>query len=108
MVSPGGSTTGSLDQGVTWFSRLLSDQVYPAPDSETWNPNAGLATTLIQGAGVHCPSPRTVTYSRPSSRKPPSPLKNSDSWRGEGALPGGSVRRGRRRGAAGSGGGSAR
>src|SRR6186997_281342 len=35
--------------------------------------------TLIHGTGVHCPSPRTVTYSRPSSTKPPSPLKNSGS-----------------------------
>ena len=33
--------------------------------------------TLIQGAGVHCPSPRMVTYSRPSAAKPPRPLKNS-------------------------------
>jgi hypothetical protein len=28
-------------------------------------PKAGLAITLIHGAGVHCPSPRIVTYSRP-------------------------------------------
>ena len=33
--------------------------------------------TLIQGAGVDWPGPRIVTYSRPSSAKPPSPLKNS-------------------------------
>ena len=35
--------------------------------------------TLIQGAGVDWPGPRTVTYSRPSRAKPPSPLKNSRS-----------------------------
>ena len=33
--------------------------------------------TLTQGAGVHCRSPRIVTYSRPSVAKPPRPLKNS-------------------------------
>ena len=99
---PGGSVTGSLDQGVSWFSRLLSDHVYPAPDSETWKPNAGLATTLIQGAGVHCPSPRTVTYSRPSSTKPPRPLKNSNSGRARRGIGGGwAARAGRRRGGSG-------
>ena len=41
-----------------------------------------MAITLIQGAGVHCPSPRMVTYSRPSAAKPPRPLKNSRSGRG--------------------------
>src|SRR5260370_32663139 len=107
MVSRGGSATGSVDHGVSWFSRLLSAQVYPAPDSETWKPNAGLATMLTQGAGVHCPSPRTVTYSRPSSTKPPRPLKNSDSCRGDGTFPGASGRGGRRRGVVRSGGGSA-
>ena len=39
--------------------------------------------TLIQGAGVHWPSSRIVTYSRPPSAKPPRPLKNSSSRRGE-------------------------
>src|SRR6266508_4371436 len=29
MVSPGGSLTGSFDQAVSWFSRLLTDHVYP-------------------------------------------------------------------------------
>ena len=33
--------------------------------------------TLIHGAGVHCPSPRMVTYSAPPAAKPPRPLKNS-------------------------------
>jgi hypothetical protein len=38
-----------------------------------------LATTFVQGAGVHCPSRSTVTYSRPPSLKPPRPLKNESS-----------------------------
>src|SRR5712692_7635558 len=84
MASPGGSLTGSFDHGVSLFSRLLTDQVCPEPDSETWKPNTGLAITLIQGAGVCCPSPRTVTYSRPSAAKPPRPLKNSSAGRGPG------------------------
>src|SRR4249920_4151966 len=82
MASLTGSLTGSLDQGVSWFSRLFPDQVYPDPDSETWNPNAGLAITFSHGAGVDWPGPRVVTYSRPPSAKPPSPLKNSSSGRG--------------------------
>src|SRR3972149_10981733 len=81
MVSPGGSLTGSFDQGVSWFSRLLTDHVYPEPDSETSKPNPGFAITLIHGAGVHRPSPRTVTYSRPFPSKPPRPLKSSRSGR---------------------------
>src|SRR5438093_6458716 len=81
MVSPGGSLTGSFDQAVSWFSRLLTDHVYPEPDSETWKPKPGFAITLIHGAGVHRPSPSTITYSRPSSAKPPRPLKNSRSGR---------------------------
>ena len=77
MVSPGGSLTGSFDQAVSWFSRLLPAQVKPDPDSETWNPKAWFAMTLIQGAGVHWPAPRIVTYSHPSFANPPRPLKNS-------------------------------
>src|SRR6266511_5474730 len=77
MASPGMSLTGSFDQGVSWFSRLLTDHVYPAPDSETWKPKSEFAITLIHGAGVHRPSPRIVTYSRPSASKPPNPLKSS-------------------------------
>jgi len=38
IASPGASLTGSFDHGVSWFSRLFSDHVYPAPDSETWKP----------------------------------------------------------------------
>src|SRR6266542_5760352 len=79
IASPEGSLTGSLDQGVNWFNWLLTAQVQPEPDSDTKNPNEELATTLIQGAGVHCRSPRSVTYSRPPSPKPPRPLKNSSS-----------------------------
>src|SRR5712691_1808767 len=95
-VSPGVSLTGSFDQGVSLFSRLFADQVYPEPDSETWNPNAGFATTLIQGAGVHCPLPRIVTYSRPSGVNPPRPFQNSSSSAGgDGASP--LPRAGRRR-----------
>jgi hypothetical protein len=40
-------------------------------------PKVGLTITLIHGAGVHCPSPRIVTYSRPFAPKLPRPLKNS-------------------------------
>src|SRR5258705_12933214 len=104
MVSPGGSLTGSFDHAVSWFSRLLTDHVYPEPDSETWNPKPGLAITLIHGDGVHPPSPRTVTYSLASSAKPPSPLENSRSGRpgARASGPGGraAARRGRASGAA--------
>src|SRR5436309_5173552 len=82
MVSPGGSLTGSFDQAVSWFSRLLTDHVYPEPDSETWKPKPGFAITLIHGDGVHRPSSSTVTYSRPSFSKPPSPLQSSRLGRG--------------------------
>src|SRR5579863_7770287 len=84
MASPGGSVTASLDHGVSWFSWLLSDQVEPEPDSETMKPNEGFAMTLIHGSGVRKPAPRTVTYSRPLSAKPPKPLKHSRSSRGSG------------------------
>ena len=40
--------------------------------------------TLIHGAGVRSLPSRIVRYSRPSSAKPPSPLKNSISGRGKG------------------------
>src|SRR5438045_9598372 len=82
MLSPGGSLTASFDQALSWFSRLLTDHVYPEPDSETWKPNRGFAITLIHGAGVHRPSRRMTTYSRPSCAKPPSPVKNSRSGSG--------------------------
>src|SRR6185436_6835297 len=81
-VSPGGSLTASLDHAVSWFSRLLTAHVYPAPHSETWKPKPGLAITLIHGAGVHCPGFRTITYSRPSCAKPPRPLNSSRSSAG--------------------------
>ena len=41
--------------------------------------------TFSHGAGVDCPGPRTATYSRPPSAKPPRPLKNSSSGRGAAA-----------------------
>src|ERR1700678_2517886 len=75
-TSPGVSKMWSFDQGVSWFSWLFTDQVNPEPDSETRNPKFGFAITLTHGSGVRAPSPRTVTYSRPSCAKPPSPLKN--------------------------------
>src|SRR5208282_6893942 len=79
-TSPGRSVTGSFDHGVSWFSRLFSAHVNPPPSAATWKPNPGLAMTLIHGAGVVCPGPKSVTYSRPSAANPPSPLKNSRSF----------------------------
>src|SRR5438093_11208712 len=96
MVSPGGSLTGSFDQAVSWFSRLLTDHVYPEPDSETWKPKPGFAITLIHGDGVHRPSPRIVTYSRPSIAKPPKPFQSSRSGRGIATAAGGFAAGGRR------------
>src|SRR2546428_8129207 len=96
MVSPGGSLTGSFDQADSWFSRLLTAHVYPEPDSETWKPKLGFAITLIHGDGVHRPSPRMVTYSRPSAAKPPRPLKSSR-FRGDVATSGAGLVNGRRR-----------
>src|SRR6266850_2082812 len=96
MVSPGGSLTESFDQGVSWFSRLLTDHVYPAPDSETWKPKPGFAITLIHGDGVHRPEPTTVTYSRPSLAKPPKPFQSSRAGREIGIAGGGFAAAGRR------------
>src|SRR6267142_5931653 len=101
MVSPGGSLTGSFDQAVSWFSRLLTDHVYPEPDSETWKPKLGFEITLIHGDGVHRPSPRTVTYSRPSLAKPPKPFQSSRSDRGIATAGGSLVAAGRRGSASG-------
>src|ERR1700728_2778345 len=84
MASPGGSVTGSLDHGVSWFSWLFSDHVWPEPDSETRNPKEGFAIRLIHGAGVRKLSARTVTYSPPSSANPPRPLKKSRGCWGSG------------------------
>ena len=47
--SAGGSATGSLDHAVSWFRRLLSAQVLPAPVSDTMAPSWALASTLTQG-----------------------------------------------------------
>ena len=52
---PDRSTRASL------FSRLFSDHVNPAPDSEIWKP--ALFTAAIQGPG-RLPSPSRTTYSR--------------------------------------------
>src|SRR5207247_10114434 len=82
MVSPGGSLTGSFDQAVSWFSRLLTDHVYPEPDSETWKPKPGFASTLTHSDGVHRPSPRIVTDSRPSTAQPPKPVQSTRPARG--------------------------
>src|SRR2546427_1501203 len=105
MVSPGGSLTGSFDQAESWFSRLLTAHVYPEPDSETWKPKLGFAITLIHGDGVHRPSPRTVTYSRPSLAKPPKPFQRSSAGRGIGIAAGGFAAAGRRGSAIGPGSG---
>src|SRR5277367_337421 len=78
MASAGALPTGSLDQGVSGFCCAFCDQVLPDPSADARNPNCELAITLIQGAGVHCPSSRMMTYSRACAAKPPSPLKNSD------------------------------
>src|SRR5260370_24568333 len=91
IASRGGSLPGSFDHGGSLFPRLLTDHVYPEPDSETWKPKTGLAITLIQGAGVCRSSLRTVTYSRPSAAKPPRPLKNSSAGRGSARAPDGFV-----------------
>src|SRR6266851_3652851 len=47
-----GSVTGSFQNGVSRFSRLLSAQVNEEPDEETMVPNEGFAMTLTQGIGV--------------------------------------------------------
>src|SRR5580704_10088744 len=73
-----------------WFCWLLSDHVEPPPSAETWKPKERLQMTLIHGAGVHRPVSRVVTYSRPSSAKPPRPLENSSVRRGEATDDGGS------------------
>ena len=77
IASEGVSLTGSLDHGVSWYSREFCDQVLPVPSADTWKPKCGLLITLTQGAGVRCPSSTTVTYSRPAAEKPPRPLKYS-------------------------------
>src|SRR5947209_7718823 len=79
-MSPGVSETGSFDQGVSRFSRLLSAQVVPRLLSVTRQPNSGFASTLLQGAGVCSPASRRITYSRPSSLNPPRPLSNFGFW----------------------------
>ena len=79
MASPGVSLTGSFDHGVSWFSRLLTDQRITAALGRNLKAERGLAITFIQGAGVAWSPSRMVTYSRPSLSNPPMPLKNSRS-----------------------------
>src|SRR5260221_4364273 len=69
-----GSTTGSLANDVSRFSRLFSDQVCAAPDAVTMVPKWALAMTLTQGSGVSLSPSRTIAYARPSSTNPPRPL----------------------------------
>jgi hypothetical protein len=68
--------TGSFDQGVSWFSRLFSDQTWPLP-SRDLKAEAGIGDHVDPGRRRGLPVRRTMTYSRPSSAKPPVPLKNS-------------------------------
>src|SRR5262245_11788820 len=81
MASPGGSTTGSLPQGVRRLSWLFSDQVNPVLVSDAMNPKVGWATTLTHGEGGTTPvfAWSRTTYSRPPSAKPPRPLNDSRS-----------------------------
>src|ERR687888_318289 len=74
MTSPVGSVTGSLANGVNLFSRLFSLHVNAAPDAVTIVPNSALAITFDQGNGVSRSPSSTITYSRPSGVKPPTPL----------------------------------
>ncbi len=77
MASAVGSVTGSFANGVSRFSRLFSDQVNDEPEAVTIVPKLGLAMTLTQGCGVSWSPSRTMTYSRPPSAKPPSPLASA-------------------------------
>src|SRR5687767_11249731 len=78
IASAAGSLTASLDHAVKRLAWLFTDQVKPDPVSVTWKPKSPLlATMLDHGAGVHCPSPSAVTYSRPPWANPPNPLKKA-------------------------------
>ena len=77
MASAVGSVTGSLANGVSRFSRLFSDQVKAEPEAVTMVPKPGLAMTFDPGDGVSSAPSRTMTYSRPPSAKPPSPLASA-------------------------------
>src|SRR6185503_11303050 len=74
MTSPVGSVIGSLANGVSLFSRLFSFHVNAPPDEVTIVPNCSLASTLDQGNGVSRSPSSTITYSRPSGVKPPTPF----------------------------------
>ncbi len=57
--------------------RLAVDaQLQPSDDSVTKQPKLAFASTLAHGAGGK-PGPTRMTYSRPSSVKPPIPLSNN-------------------------------
>src|ERR1700722_3365597 len=70
-ASAGASKTGSFRHGVSRFSPALTDHVEPSDDSLTMQPKLGFARTLHHGAGVGSPGRKGITYSRPSSVKPP-------------------------------------
>ena len=59
-ASPVGSVTGSFQNGVRRFSRLLSAHVNAEPDADTIVPNAGFAMTLTHGSGVSRSPSRTI------------------------------------------------
>ncbi len=87
-ASPCGSAIGSFDQGVMRCSRELRLHVCAAPRSLTSVPKAGFAITSVQGIGGSIPAAAgtSITYSRPSSLKPPKPFsKRSISARAAGA-----------------------
>src|SRR5258708_1680636 len=73
-ASPVGSEIGSLANGVTRFSRLLTAQGNADPDALTIVPNSGLASTFDHGSGVSRSPSSVRMYSRPSGVNPPRPL----------------------------------
>ena len=55
-----GSTTGSLANDVSRFSRLFSDHVCAEPDAVTMVPKRALAMTFAHGSGVSWSPSRTI------------------------------------------------
>ena len=55
-----GSTTGSLANDVSRFSRLFSDHVCAEPDAVTTVPKLGFAMTFAHGSGVSWSPSRTI------------------------------------------------
>src|SRR6476620_11252207 len=74
MASPVGSAIGSLANGVSLFSRLFPDQLKADPPLLITVPKFSLAMTFDQDNGVSRSPSRTMTYSRPSGVKPPTPF----------------------------------